>query len=432
MWKPQKIMKKNFKKRVFISILFLLVLYVANIFISTGFFRTIENTFDGSILQEIKIAGAEDITISQTDHFAIVSATTRKNIPPTQQESGGLYYLDLTNPNRQPIVLTKNFEKPFAPHGISIYKNNHSYTVAAINHTKEGDFIEIFELIGRELTHQKTLKNERIFSPNDLVLLDENRFYFTNDHKYKEGMFRLAEDYLGLAVSNVVYYDGENYSEVADGIAYANGINYDAKRRLLFVASPRDFLVKVYQKNEDHSLTFIENIDCKTGVDNIEFDTEHNLWIGAHPSLLDFSAYAKGTRSIAPSEILKINYIERGDYNIEQIYMEDGATMAAATVAAPYGDLILAGNVMDTEFLILKSNKILSKKRPFSGKKMKLHHENKILYLLDGKEIASEDLNEIPATQIKSVAVYKGAKEVSKYTNKKYDGVILIELKKEK
>ena len=362
-------MKKNLKKRVLFSILLLLAMYIANIFISTGFFRTIENTFDGSILQEIKIAGAEDITISQTDHFAIVSATARKKIPTTQQENGGLYYIDLTDTNYQPIVLTKNFEKPFAPHGISIFKKDSSYTVAAINHTKEGEFIEIFELIGRELTHQKTLKNERIFSPNDLVLLDENRFYFTNDHKYKEGILRLAEDYLGLAVSNVVYYDGENYSEVADGIAYANGINYDVKRRLLFVASPRDFLVKVYQKNEDHTLTFIENIDCKTGVDNIEFDAENTLWIGAHPSLLDFNAYAKGDKAIAPSEIIKINYIEKGNYNLEQVYMEDGSTMAAATVAAPYGNLILAGNVMDAQFLILKSNELLSKKQPFSKKK---------------------------------------------------------------
>ncbi|MEN8913039.1 MAG: hypothetical protein ABF257_04245, partial [Polaribacter sp.] len=68
-------MKKKFKKRVFLSILLLLAMYIANIFISTGFFRTIENTFDGSILHEIKLSGAEDITISQTGHFAIVSAT---------------------------------------------------------------------------------------------------------------------------------------------------------------------------------------------------------------------------------------------------------------------------------------------------------------------------------------------------------------------
>jgi arylesterase/paraoxonase len=355
-------MKKNYKKRFLISIIILLTLYVANIFISTGFFRTIENKFDGKVLQKIPLSGAEDVTISQTGGFAIISATDRKKIPTTQQESGGLYFLDVTAKNFNPILLTKNFKKPFAPHGISIFKKDNSYTVAAINHTTEGEFIEIFELIGQELTHLKTLKNEQIFSPNDLVLLDENRFYFTNDHKYKEGVLRLAEDYLGLAISNVVYFDGENYTEVADGIAYANGINYDLKRRLLFVASPREFLVKVYQRNEDHSLTFIEDINCKTGVDNIEFDTENNLWIGAHPSLLDFACYAKGNKEIAPSEIIKINYTEKGNYTLEQIYMEDGTNMSAATVAAPFGNLILAGTVMDTHFLVLESNKELSKK----------------------------------------------------------------------
>ena len=424
-------MKKSFKKRVFISIFILITLYVVNIFISTGFFRTIENSFDGKILQEINLSGAEDITISQTDHFAIISATARKKIPRTQQETGGLYFLDLTKKNYQPILLTENFKKPFAPHGISIYKKDSSYMVAAINHTKQGEFIEIFELIGQELTHQKTLTNELIFSPNDLVLLDEKRFYFTNDHKYKEGIPRLAEDYLGLAVSNVVYYDGKNYSEVADGIAYANGINYDAKKRLLFVASPRDFLVKVYQKNEDNTLTFIENIDCNTGVDNIEFDTDNNLWIGAHPSLLDFTAYAKGDKAIAPSEIIKISYLEKGNYSVEQIYMEVGAKMSAATVAAPYGNLILMGNVMDATFLILESNQLLSRKLQSSQKKIIPHHKSNVLYLMDGKEISAASLEKIAPEQIKSVSVIKEEKEVSKYTDKKYDGVILIELKKE-
>jgi arylesterase/paraoxonase len=224
----------------------------------------------------------------------------------------------------------------------------------AINHTLTSHTIEVFKLNGQHLVHQKTLTHPSIVSPNDIVLIDENRFYFTNDHKYVKGLGRLAEDYGGLAVSNVVYFDGENYAEVADGIAYANGINYDTKRKLLYVASPRKFLVKVYAKNDDGSLDFIEDIDCKTGVDNIEFDTEGNLWIGAHPNLLHFAAYAKGKKEISPSEIIKINYRSKGDYTIEQIYMEDGSTMSASTVAAPFGDLILTGNVMDDNFLVLK------------------------------------------------------------------------------
>ena len=344
----------NFKKRVFYAILVLLILFIANIFISTGYFRTIENKFHGKIIKEVNLPGAEDITISKIDSFAIISSTNRKKHPNTAQEFGGLYFIDLKNDDYTPIHLTKEFKKPFAPHGISIYKKDSIYVIAAINHTINGEFIELFELKGKELSHQQTLKNELIFSPNDIVLTDENKFYFTNDHQYKKGLKRLSEDYLGLAISDVIYFDGENYTKVAGDIAYANGINFDKKRNLIFVASPRKFLVKVFHKNKDNSLTFIEDIDCKTGVDNIEFDKEGNLWIGAHPNLLHFAAYAKGDKEISPSEIIKINYISKNNYSIEQIYVDEGAKMSASTVAATFNNLIFTGNVMDDKFLILE------------------------------------------------------------------------------
>ncbi len=346
----------KFKKRLFFAIIILLLLFVANIFISTGFFRSIENKFDGEIIQKINIDGAEDITISKKDSFAIISSTARNKTPNTGQESGGLYFIDLKTDSFKPILLTQEFKKPFAPHGISIFQKENATTIAVINHTNKGEFIEIFTLVDKQLTHQKTLKNEQIFSPNDIVLLDENSFYFTNDHKYKNGIQRLSEDYLGLSISNVIYFDGKNYTEVANGIAYANGINLDAKRNLVFVASPRKFLIKVYQKNEDNTLTFIEDIDCKTGVDNIEFDKNNDLWVGAHPNLLHFASYAKGDKKTSPSEIIKIKYTKKDDYKIEQIYMDDGSKMSASTVAAPFGNIILAGNVMDTHFLVLKRN----------------------------------------------------------------------------
>ncbi len=341
-------------KRIALFVLLLVLAFVANVLLTTGYFRTIENKFEGGILKKVKISGAEDITISQIDSFAIISATTRKSIPRTQDEAGGLYYLDLKNQEYTPIHLTANFETPFAPHGISMFKTDNTYTIAVVNHTLTGHTIEVFKLNGKNLVHQKTLTHPSIISPNDIVLIDENRFYFTNNHKYPKGFGRLLEDYGGLAVSNIIYFDGENYTEVANGIAFANGINFDAKRKFLYVASPRKFLVKVYERNNDGILNFIEDIDCGTGVDNIEFDTEGNLWIGAHPNLLRFAAYAKGKKETAPSEIIKIDYRSKGDYSIEQIYIEDGSTMSGSSVAAPFGNIILTGNVMDDVFLVLK------------------------------------------------------------------------------
>ncbi len=85
----------KFKKRILYAALILLLLFVANIFISTGSFRTIENNFDGEIIEKINIAGAEDITISKKDSFAIISSTARNKFPNTKQEIGGLYFLDL-------------------------------------------------------------------------------------------------------------------------------------------------------------------------------------------------------------------------------------------------------------------------------------------------------------------------------------------------
>jgi arylesterase/paraoxonase len=344
----------KFKKRILSAVFFLLILFIANIFMSTGYFRTVENTFEGKIIQEISLPGAEDITISSIDSFAIISSTSGRTLPKTKEQKGGLYFLDLKNDNYQPIHLTANFKKHFAPHGISMIKVDSIYKILAISHTENSHSIEVFELNGKKLTHTKTLQHASMISPNDLVLLDENRFYFTNDHKYTEGIMQMLEDYGGLSISNIMYFDGEKYTEVADGIAYANGINFDKKRKLLFVASPRKFLVKVFTVNTDNSLRFVEDIDCKTGVDNIEFDSEGDLWIGAHPNLLHFAAYAKGNKEYSPSEIIKIKYQKKGAYTIDQMYIEDGSLMSGSTVAATFGNLILAGNVMDDKFLIME------------------------------------------------------------------------------
>ncbi len=344
----------KFLKKSVLVLFISFVIFVLYTITSIGFFRTIENTFDGNIVTKINIPGAEDIVVSQQDSFAIISSTKRLSLPKTKEEFGGLYFLDLKNKDYKPIPLTKDFKKPFAPHGISMLKTDSTYTILAVNHTKNGHTIEVFELNEKRLSHIKTVHHPSMVSPNDVVILDKNRFYFTNDHKYTTGIGRLLEDYGGLSVSDVMYFDGKNYTKVAKGIAYANGINIDKKRHLLFVASPRKFLIKVFKMNDDNSLEFIEDIDCKTGVDNIEFDVDGNLWVGAHPDLLHFDAYANGKKSTSPSEIIKINYTSKGNYTVKQIYMEDGSKMSASTVAATFGDLILVGNVMDTHFLILK------------------------------------------------------------------------------
>jgi len=344
-------------KRTLLISVALLVVFIANLLISTGYFRTVENKFKGKVIKKIALRGAEDITVSLTDSFALISSTDRKVYPPKEDDQGGLYLMDLKSGDYSIKPLTSEFSRAFAPHGISMIKTDSTYKILAINHTLTGHSIEVFKLVKNQLSYIETLTHNTMISPNDIVLIDENRFYFTNDHKYTHGIGRLLEDYAGISVANVVYFDGENYHEVADGIAYANGINIDPNRNLLFVASPRKFLVKVYARNNDGTLNFIEDIPCGTGVDNIELDPNGKLWIGGHPNLLRFASYAKGKKETSPSEIVTIDYRGLNDYTVEQIYMDDGSTMSSSSVAAPFGELIIAGNVKDDAFLILKKEK---------------------------------------------------------------------------
>ena len=329
--------------------------YAFYIVYSSGFFRAIEPYFDGRVVDKVSIVGAEDIQADDRKEFIIISSDDRASRRDGQVVQGHLYMMRLDSLEAAPFQLTSFFEKEFYPHGISMIRTSDStHRIFAINHVGDNHFVELFDLYGDSLAHKETLSDPSMVSPNDLVALGPNEFYFTNDHKHTQAIMRLAEDYLGLRLSNVVYFNGTTYKEVDSGIAYANGVNYDVEKELLFVASPRDFLVKVYNRNDDGSLNFVENIDCGTGVDNIEFDDQGRLWVGSHPSLLHFSSYAAGKKPISPSEIITIDYRGESDYKVESIYLEEGTEMSAATVAVPIGDLIFLGNVMDDAFLILK------------------------------------------------------------------------------
>ena len=342
------------KLYILISALVLLSAFVLHILISTGYFRDIEPYSELEIVDVVSIAGVEDITVAREDGFALLSAYDRAGHRQGSNAHGGIYYLNLLDSVLSPKLISARFSPNFHCHGIALLKlDSIRYQVLAVNHT-EGHTIEIFTLTGDVLSHEKTLKNPLMVSPNDVIPVGNNRFYFTNDHGYTSGLGRIAEDYLGLRASNVVYYDGSQYTIAAENIAYANGINFDATHKLLYVASPRDFMVKVYDVMSDFSLKHRLDIDAKTGVDNLEIDASGNIWSGGHPNLLAFTSYASGKTPIAHSEIVRIVFHDTNQYTVETKFLDDGNLVSGSSVAATFKDLVLVGNVMDNQFLITR------------------------------------------------------------------------------
>jgi arylesterase/paraoxonase len=332
--------------------------FVGYTFYSTGFFREILPKGTDNIIQKVPLPGVEDMAIDREGQFIILSSDDRAGRRDGSPRQGGLYLLRLDGLIYTPVLLSQNFKDTFYPHGISMLKlTDEKYRIWAINHVNGKHSIEVFDLFNADsLVHVETMRDELMISPNDVVALSENELYYTNDHGNTSNLGILAENYLGVRASNVVHAKNGIYRIVAEDIAYANGINYDPNRSLMFVASPRDFIVKVYNRAENGDLVFAENIDTGTGVDNIEFDREGALWIGCHPSLLSFTSYAAGKKPYSASEVIKISYDGTGDYTQETLYLDDGANMAAATVAPFYEGKVFVGNVMDDHFLILDLN----------------------------------------------------------------------------
>jgi arylesterase/paraoxonase len=347
-------------KKFLLFLLLVLVLmgsFLAYIFSTTGFFRKVESSNDfGPIYQTIALPGVEDMAIARTDSILILSVDDRAARREGKEGLKGLYLIDLRDPSFIPVSLTDQLDFPFFPHGISIFQlDSAKYGLMAINHVDGKHSVEHFILEGKNLTHQKTFTDPNFISPNDLVMVGPDQFYYSNDHGYTDGLGVFAENYIGFKASNVGYFNGESAEKKVGRIGYANGIQFDASKRLLYVASVRAFQVKVYQVDENWDLTHLEDIPVGTGVDNIELDPSGNLWVGAHPNLLQFASYAAGKKPTAPSEVIQISYTSEKS-SVKSIFTDTGTTISGSSVALSWGDFLFIGTVMDSKVLVLKRN----------------------------------------------------------------------------
>lgn len=344
---------------LFLVYLFLFLLgFLGYTFYSTGYFREVEavNNF-GPTYAELELPGVEDMAIARADSLLILSVDDRASRRQGKSGLHGLYLVDLKNESFKAVELTKDFPFPFFPHGISIYPlDSGAYRLMAINHVDGKHSVESFLLSGNKLQHIESITGSELMSPNDLVLISPEAFYYSNDHGSTSSLGIFAENYLGAKLANVGYYDGNSFRIVAEDLAYPNGLAFDETKNLLFVASSRGFLVPVFSRKEDGTLAKIEDIDTETGVDNIELDENGKLWIGCHPNLMTFAAYASGKKEISPSEIITLDYREGEAPEQQIIWTDPGSQMSASSVAIPFGEYLFLGNVMDRKMLILKKN----------------------------------------------------------------------------
>ena len=347
-------------KSAVITVLILAVVLVGFVFktlYDAGEFRDINPHFNGQVKVIGGVLSSEDITIHPQSAMAFISSDDRRAHQPgstTRARQGAILGFDLSSSNPGLKNLTADFNKELNPHGISLWTAaNGALSVFVVNHRRDGHFVEIFDYRSGNLIHRQSVSGALMHSPNDVLAVGDNTFYVTNDHGSTTELGRMFEDYLQLARSFVVFYDGENFRKVAEGLAYANGINMSPDGQTVYVAATVGQKIYVYDRNRNSGdLSQRTVIEAETGVDNIEIDSRGNLWIGSHPKLLTFVKHSKDPAVLSPSQVIKVEKKAGGHYEIREIYMSNGQPLSASSVAAVFKKNLLIGAVFEERFLL--------------------------------------------------------------------------------
>jgi arylesterase/paraoxonase len=327
--------------------------FILQLFHSAGQFKTLEPHFAGSCTVVPGVSGAEDITVHPRTGVAYISAADRRSILAGGHGRGGIYAYDLKADSPQLRNLTPAADQDFHPHGLSLFLGDDGRDVLyVINHAGGRHTIEVYDLVGAELSHRGTLSDPLLVSPNDLVAVGLDQLYVTNDHANAAGFARQLEDYLQRSISTVVYFDGERFIEAASGIRYPNGVNVSGDGETLYVASTTGGSVFVFGIDPESGLLDERGtIEIGTGVDNIEVDQEGNLWIGAHPKLLTFVQHTGDASRIAPSQVIRVGAPGTSAPLVEEVLLSLGEDLSGSSVASVHGDRLLVGSVMDDGIL---------------------------------------------------------------------------------
>lgn len=316
-----------------------------------GAFRTIAPHFAGRCRLVTGAVGPEDLTIHPKTGVAYISASDRRAMRHGNPVAGAIFAYDLNAPDAHLVNLTPKANASLQPHGLSLWIGADGREVLyVINHapTPGGPprhTVEAFDLVNGGLVHRASFSDPLLVMPNDLVAVGYDRFYVTNTHNWPPGWIQAAETFLQIPGAKVVLYADGQFRPAIEGLVFPNGINASADGRTIYVAltTPRRILVYDRDPRTD-ALTKRDDIFVGSGADNIEVDLDGNLWVGAHPKLLRVNALADDPSALAPSQVLRVSRADTG-YRVDEVYLNSGEQIAAASVAAVRGRRLLIGQI---------------------------------------------------------------------------------------
>jgi arylesterase/paraoxonase len=323
-----------------------------------GVFTEVTPQFQGNCVALHGVIGPEDMQIDRKDRLVFVSATDRRALEkkaPNAQD--GLYTFPLDHPEQGFTKLTGT-PSNFHPHGISLYRDGGgALTLMAVDHPLgEDSAVEIFDVKianGKAaLVQRADIAGGLLVNPNDVTAVAPDQFYVTNDHASKSAFGRTLEDALLLPRANVVFFDGNVFRVVANGLSFANGIFVSPDDTHVYVASTTGRTIHTYERNPvSGELKDAGEFDIPSGLDNIDIDAQGNLWVAGHPKLLDMQAVRADPTKVTPSQIFEVTLKNGVPSEAKLVYANAGDEISGSSIGVVDGDRLFIGAGYDSKVL---------------------------------------------------------------------------------
>ena len=325
------------------------VLYIAiNLSRFTGIYQTHAPKLGPLCDKTYTLWGAEDF-VSLPGEGVFISATDRLERDPSFV--AGIYWL--ANGTDTPVLVSQAGPEKFFPHGMDLLDLGEKRLLYVVNHSDPvfpspdaQHTIEVFDVgQGGALTHVRSIDFNALVYPNNIAVLDEDRFFVTDSWEHLDGIMHVLENYLSLPLTELAFYDRGEISHVASGLNFANGVALTQNKTQLWVAESRGRKIRSYQIDQaSGELTPLQTYPVSTSPDNITVRPDGNLLIAGIPNALKFEVHAKGDAAPIPSQIF---VFDPETEQQENIFYDESGLISGATVGLEHDGRLFIGTAFD-------------------------------------------------------------------------------------
>jgi len=322
-------------------------------------FKTITNNTP-EVCESFEMAGsAEDIEIDYARGIAYLSIQDREALIKGENTQGFIGKIDL---NQKPYELISALtEQPdhLRPHGLSLHIDKAGKRhMAVINHPKnrgiEPEVIDLYtESSNGSFDFVRSVSDPLFQSPNDVLLVESEKFYVGNDKGGISTVDKIQEQ-MGRPMSTVVFYDGESASIAVKNLSSVSGINLSLDQQTVYASETNAKRMAVLKRNlADGSLKKIKTVKLTGSPDNINVSEDGSLVVANIPKvwalIQHFIALQNNEYKPSPSQVVRIDFDNKGDPLSEELFMSDGYDISTTSVGVIWANKLFMGSIDDKQ-----------------------------------------------------------------------------------